>query len=67
MFFMLTILQAGYGNPEEMSSHMDAIERIVKLRGGLRRFQDDGPMIEKLKLYGFPDRSLKNSLTMSQL
>lgn len=50
MFHYADNPQAGYGDPLEMTSHMDAVERIVKLRGEFHRFQDDGPMVEKLKL-----------------
>ncbi|TVY47370.1 hypothetical protein LOCC1_G002222, partial [Lachnellula occidentalis] len=41
---------AGYNNPEEISSHMNAIEKIVDLRGGFRSFQTYGSMIAKLTL-----------------
>lgn len=34
---------------------MDAIERIVNLKGGFLHFQHDGPMVAKLTLYAtFP-------------
>jgi len=35
---------------EEMINHMDAIQRIVSLRGGFEGFDDDGVMIAKLTL-----------------
>jgi len=43
-------IQAGYSNLKEMISHMDAIQRIVNLRGGLNGFNDDGAMVAKLTL-----------------
>lgn len=41
----------GWGNPVEMSNHMDAVERIVNLNGGFYRFQEDGTMAAKLTLF----------------
>ncbi|CAG8954275.1 hypothetical protein HYFRA_00005895 [Hymenoscyphus fraxineus] len=41
---------AGYRDAEEMSSHMDAIEKIVNLRGGFRRLQKEGDWALTAKL-----------------
>lgn len=44
------VKQAGYSNLKEMISHMDAIERIVNLRGGFDAFDKEETMVRKLTL-----------------
>ncbi|KAH6676770.1 hypothetical protein B0J14DRAFT_586278 [Halenospora varia] len=42
---------AGSRNSAEMSSHMDAVEIIVNLRGGFKSFISDGRMVARLTSY----------------
>ncbi|KAH7346817.1 hypothetical protein BKA65DRAFT_284611 [Rhexocercosporidium sp. MPI-PUGE-AT-0058] len=46
-----TMWTAGYGDSTEMSTHMDAVQRIIDSRGGFASFHDDGPMVAKLTLF----------------
>ncbi|KAL3421835.1 hypothetical protein PVAG01_05991 [Phlyctema vagabunda] len=43
-----TMWTAGYGNPAEISRHMDAIQKIVDIRGGFLSYEGDGAMMPKL-------------------
>ncbi|KAF4630314.1 hypothetical protein G7Y89_g7827 [Cudoniella acicularis] len=43
-----TMWTAGSRDSQEMSSHMDAVEKIVDLRGGFETFIEDGPMVARL-------------------
>ncbi|KAK0107908.1 hypothetical protein ONS96_003695 [Cadophora gregata f. sp. sojae] len=42
---------AGYGDSTEISTHMDAVQRIIDTRGGFTSFHHDGPMVAKLTLF----------------
>jgi len=45
-----TMWTAGYGDSTEISTHMDAVQRIIDTRGGFTSFHHDGPMVAKLTL-----------------
>ncbi|CZS96278.1 uncharacterized protein RCO7_04966 [Rhynchosporium graminicola] len=46
-----TMWTAGSGDSNEMSTHMDAVQRIIDARGGFISFHRDGPMVAKLTLF----------------
>ncbi|KAG4411446.1 hypothetical protein IFR04_015416 [Cadophora malorum] len=46
-----TMWTAGYGDSTEISTHMDAVQRIIDTRGGFTSFHHDGPMVAKLTLF----------------
>ncbi|PVH76179.1 hypothetical protein DL98DRAFT_535972 [Cadophora sp. DSE1049] len=46
-----TMWTAGYGDSTEISTHMDAVQRIIDTRGGFASFHHDGPMVAKLTLF----------------
>ncbi|KAL2070050.1 hypothetical protein VTL71DRAFT_14730 [Oculimacula yallundae] len=46
-----TMWTAGYGDSTEMSTHMDAVQRIIDARGGFASFHHEGPIVAKLTLF----------------